>query len=129
MGTRDVGLIDSTLEHVQNDFFYPELEDKVTHLIFSFNKNHSFNDGNKRSSIALAAYFLTINDLESLVPKFILEMENIVVDVADNVIDRDLLSELVSSLMYELEFSEELKLKIIHAKLNKLGDQNITVNE
>ena len=62
-------------------------------------------------------------------PKFILEMENIVVDVADNVIDRDLLSELVSSLMYELEFSEELKLKIIHAKLNKLGDQNITVNE
>ena len=58
MGTRDVGLIDSTLEHVQNDFFYPELEDKVTHLIFSFNKNHSFNDGNKRSSIALAAYMI-----------------------------------------------------------------------
>ena len=128
MGTRDVGLIDSTLEHVQNDFFYPELEDKVTHLIFSFNKNHSFNDGNKRSSIALAAYFLTINDLEALVPKFILEMENIVVDVADNVIDRDLLSEIVSSLMYELEFSEGLKLKIIHAKLKKLGDQNITDN-
>ena len=61
-------------------------------------------------------------------PKFILEMENIVVDVADNVIDRDLLSEIVSSLMYELEFSEGLKLKIIHAKLKKLGNQNITDN-
>lgn len=124
MGIRDAGLIDSTLDHIQNDFYYPELEDKVTHLIYSFNKNHCFNDGNKRSSIALAAYFLTINDLEVLVPKFILEMENIIVDVADNVIDRDLLFELVSSLLYESEFSEELKLKLIHAKLNHLANQN-----
>ncbi len=28
MGIRDGGLIDSTLDHVQNDFYYPELEDK-----------------------------------------------------------------------------------------------------
>lgn len=120
MGIRDSGLIDSTLQHVQNDFYYPELEDKVTHLIYSFNKNHCFNDGNKRSSIALAAYFLTINNLEALVPKFIWEMENIVVDVADNVIDRDLLWEIISSLIYEIEYSEELKLKIIQAKLTHL---------
>jgi len=129
MGIRDNGLIDSTLDHVQNDFYYPELEDKVTHLIFSFNKNHCFNDGNKRSSIALAAYFLTINNLEAFVGKFILEMENVVVDVADNVFDRDLLYEIVISILYEDDYSEELKMKIIQAKLNHLANQNITDNE
>jgi len=129
MGIRDSGLIDSTLGHVQNDFYYPELEDKVTHLIFSFNKNHCFNDGNKRSSIALAAYFLTVNNLEGLVAKFILEMENTVVDVADNCIDRDLLLEIVSSILYELDYSEELKMKIIQAKMNHLAKKNITNNE
>ena len=129
MGIRDAGLIDSTLDHVQNDFYYPELEDKVTHLIYSFNKNHCFNDGNKRSSIALAAYFLTINALEALVPRFIIEMENIVVDVADNIIDRDLLFEIVSSLMYDTDYSEVLKLKIIQAKLNHFANQNIAKGE
>lgn len=129
MGIRDIGLIDSTLDHVQNDFYYPELEDKVTHLIFSFNKNHCFNDGNKRASIALAAYFLTVNNLDGLVGKFILEMENTVVDVADNIIDRDLLKEIVSSIIYEDDYSEELKMKIINAKLNHLANQNINDNE
>jgi death-on-curing protein len=129
MGIRDNGLIESTLDHVQNDFYYPELEDKVTHLIFSFNKNHCFNDGNKRSSIALAAYFLTINNLEGFVGKFILEMENVVVDVADNVVDRDLLYEIVISILYEDDYSEELKMKIIQAKLNHLANQNIANNE
>lgn len=129
MGIRDRGLIDSTLDHVQNDFYYPELEDKITHLIYSFNKNHCFNDGNKRSSVALSAYFLSINDLEALVPKFIVEMENTVVDVADNVIDRDLLQEIVVSILYEEDYSEELKLKIIEAKMNHLANQNIEDNE
>lgn len=129
MGIRDIGLIDSTLDHIQNDFYYPELEDKVTHLIFSFNKNHCFNDGNKRSSIALAAYFLTVNNLDGLVGKFILEMENTVVDVADNIIDRDLLKEIVTSILYEYDYSEELKMKIIQAKMNHLANQNIYDNE
>lgn len=88
VGIRDRGLIGSILDHVQNDLYYPGLEDKLTHLVYSFNKNHCFNDGNKRSSVVLAAYFLTINNLESIVPKFIVEMENIAVDVAENAIDR-----------------------------------------
>lgn len=122
-GIRDRGLIESTLEHVQNDFYYPELEDKLTHILYSFNKNHCFNDGNKRASIALSIYFLTINNLDSFVAKFILEMENIVVDVADNIIDRDFLHELISSLIYEDEYSEELKLKLIYAKLGRMENE------
>ena len=61
-------------------------------------------------------------------PRFILEMENTVVDVADNIIDRDLLFEIVCSLLYEMDYSEELKLKIIQAKLNHLANQNIADN-
>ncbi len=122
-GIRDRGLIESSLDFVQNDFYYPELEDKITHILYSFNKNHCFNDGNKRASLALSTYFLSINNLTVLVGKFVLEMENIVVDVADNVIDRDLLLEIITSLIYEDEYSEELKLKIIYAKLNSLNNK------
>ena len=43
-------------------------------------------------------------------------IEIIVVDVADNIIDRDLLFEIIYSFIYEDEFSERLKLKIINAK-------------
>lgn len=115
-GVRDRGLIESTIEHMKNDFYYPEIEDKLTHLFYSINKNHCFNDGNKRASLALSVYFLYLNGLEVLAEKFILTMENIVVDVADNRIDRDLLFEIIQSILYEEDFSEGLKIKIIHAK-------------
>ena len=101
---------------MQNDLYYPEIENKVTHLFYAINKNHSFQDGNKRASIALSAYFLEINNLSFRVNRFIEEMENIAVDVADNRIDKDLLFEIVCSLTYENDFSEELKIKIINAK-------------
>ena len=116
LGILSVGLLESVLEHIQNDFYYYTLEDKLTHLFYSINKNHCFADGNKRASIALSAYFLEINNCGFIVRRFIAEMENIAVDVADNRIDKDLLFEIISSLMYESDYSEELKLKIIHAK-------------
>lgn len=120
MGIKDLGLIESTLYHIQNELYYPDIEHKLTHLLFSFNKNHCFNDGNKRASLALSVYFLSINGLDIFVDKFIIEMENIVVDVADNRIDKDLLFEIITSLLYEDEYSEELKLKIIDAKMKNL---------
>jgi death-on-curing protein len=104
---------------VQNEFYYPDIEDKLTHILFSFNKNHCFTDGNKRASLALSVYFLSINGLDILVDKFIIEMENIVVDVADNRINRNLLFEIITSLLYEEDYSEELKLKIIDAKMKE----------
>lgn len=114
-GVKDYGNIDSPLSHIQNDDYYPSFEEKLTHLVFSFNKFHAFNDGNKRTSIAMGAFFLEVNGLESLVDKFIIEMENIAVTVADNIIDKDLLLEIITSIIYEEDYSEELKLKVIHA--------------
>lgn len=114
-GIKDVGNLESPLEHIKNDDYYPELEDKITHLVFSVNKNHAFTDGNKRSSIALGAFFLELNGLERLVSKFIIEMENIAVLVADNIIDKYLLKEIITSLIYEDDYPESLKLKIFSA--------------
>lgn len=115
LGALNIGLLESTLEHVQNDLYYPDMEDKVTHLFHSINKNHSFKDGNKRSSIVLAAYFMEINGLDFRVSVFMERMENIAVYVADNKIDKDLLFEIIQSIIYEADYSESLKLKIFNA--------------
>jgi death on curing protein len=114
IGVLNIGLVESVLEHIQNDLYYPEIENKLTHLFYAINKSHAFNDGNKRSSIALSAYFLEINGWGFVVSKFIKETENIAVDVADNRVDKDLLFEIISSILFDLDYSEELKLKIIH---------------
>lgn len=115
-GVKDVGLLLSVLDLIQNDDYYISLEEKVTHLCYSINKNHAFNDGNKRASIALSAYFLQINGCDFIINRFIIEMENIAVDIADNRIHKELLLEIITSVLFEDDFSEELKLKIIYAK-------------
>lgn len=119
-GVKDIGHLESILEHIQNDLYYPAIEDKLAHLCYSVNKNHAFSDGNKRSSIALSAYFLEINGFDFRINRFIGEMENIAVDVADNRIDKDLLHEIICSILYEDDFAEELKIKIIEAKSKDL---------
>ncbi|ECD2355169.1 type II toxin-antitoxin system death-on-curing family toxin [Salmonella enterica subsp. enterica serovar Braenderup] len=116
-GTKDIGQLESPLEHIQNDWYYPEIEDKLTHLVFSINKNHAFNDGNKRSSLALGAYFLELNGFDYIVQHFVREMENIAVWVADNVIDIELLHKIISSILYDDEYSIALKLEIYEAVL------------
>jgi len=114
-GTKNIGQLESPLEHIQNDLYYPEMEDKLTHLVFSINKHHAFNDGNKRSSLALGAYFLELNGFDYVVKRFVKEMENIAVWVADNVIDKDLLRQIITSILYEDDYSETLKLAILEA--------------
>lgn len=114
-GIKDLGQLESPLEHIQNDCYYPEMEDKLTHLVFSINKNHAFNDGNKRSSLALGAYFLELNGFDYAVKRFVGKMENVAVWVADNAISKDLLHQIISSILYEDDYSEALKLTMVKA--------------
>lgn len=116
LGIININLLHSVIEHIRNDLYYPNLEHKLTHLSYSINKNHSFKDGNKRASVALSAYFLEINNCSFKVERFIAEMENIAVDVADNRIDKELLLEIISSIIYEEDYSDTLKMKLIYAK-------------
>ncbi len=126
-GIKTYGNLDSPLAHIQNDDYYPTFEDKLTHLVFSFNKFHAFNDGNKRTSIAMGAFFLEVNGLDGYVDKFIIEMENIAVTVADNVIDKNLLQEIITSIINEVDYNEGLKLKIIEA-LSQVDPENEQLN-
>ena len=57
----DMGRLESVLEHIQNDDYYPTFEDKLTHLFFTVCKFHCFADGNKRLAISLSAQFLLLN--------------------------------------------------------------------
>lgn len=111
-GVNNIGLLDSVLDFIQSDIYYPNFEDKLTHLVYSVNKNHAFSDGNKRSSIALGVAFLELNGLDFLSKKFIEEMENIAVYVADNKISKELLHKIITSLLDEFEYNECLKLEI-----------------
>ena len=122
LGVAKFGQLDSIIDFVQNDTYYLELEDKLTYLLYAINTGHCFIDGNKRASIALSAYFLEINNCFFRTERFIAEMENIAVDVADNRIDKDLLFEIINSIIYDDDFCEELKLRIIYAK--GFGNEN-----
>lgn len=63
----------------------------------------------------LGAYFLELNGFDYVVKRFVKEMENIAVWVADNVIDKDLLHQIISSVIYEDDYSEAIKLAIVEA--------------
>ncbi len=54
-------------------------------------------------------------------------MENIAVTVADNIIDKDLFQEIITSIINEEDYSEELKLKIISA-LSSVKEENEALN-
>lgn len=112
---KNFGYIDSPIYHIQNDDYYPTFEDKLTHLVFSFNKNHGFHDGNKRTSIAVGLFFLILNDLDVFADKFVIEMENIAVTVAQDMIDKELLFEIIYSIINEEDYNESLKIKIYNA--------------
>ena len=114
-GILNLGLVESPIEFIQNDDYYPELTDKLTHLVFSFAKNHGFNDGNKRSSIVLGSFFLQINGYGGLVDRFIIEMENVVLCTAADVISKDGLWQINADLIENGELGEESKLMLIAA--------------
>lgn len=117
-GILDIGSLESVLHHIQNDDYYPRFEDKLTHLFFCANKFHCFSDGNKRIAIALGAHFLLVNGYIFIVSHFIREMENISYHVASGAIDKDLLFEVINSVISEPELNEEVKLKLFEAILN-----------
>jgi len=109
----NIGYLDSVLEHIQNDDYYPTFEEKLTHLVWSINKNHCFSDGNKRLSITLGVQFLTINGYLFCLARFLRDMENISYHLAAGRIDKDLLERIIKSFIDgENDFNEDLKFEI-----------------
>ncbi|EHR38134.1 type II toxin-antitoxin system death-on-curing family toxin [Facklamia languida] len=98
-GIKDQGQLESVLTHIQNDIYYPGFEDKLTHLIFSIIQFHMFIDGNKRTSISLGLYFMNLNHYTFADDDFILNMEDIVVGVAEGKITKLELKDLLTQLL------------------------------
>lgn len=93
--------------------YYSSFEEKLNHLVFAVNKFHAFNDGNKRSSVVLGAYFLELNGYDYCVKKFVQEMENIVVWLAEGKISKELLLKLITSIIMDDDYPETLKLEFL----------------
>lgn len=116
LGVVNIGYLYSALEHIQNDDYYPTFEDKLVHIIWSINRNHSFSDGNKRLSITLGAQFLLLNGYMFCLKRFMYEMENISYHLAAGRIEKELLQKLIHSFLAgEDDFREELKLEYLLA--------------
>ena len=115
LGALELGKLESVLEHIQNDDYYPTFEEKLTHLFFCACKFHCFQDGNKRIAITLCAQMLLFNGYLYCSSQFLREMENISYHVAAGRIGKDLLGEVIAAVIHEESDSEELKLKILEA--------------
>jgi death on curing protein len=114
-GILNLNSLSACLEHIQNDTYYPTFSDKLTHLFFIANKSHSFQDGNKRIAIALGMKFLLNNGYLYIIQKFAEKMESVSYQLAASRIDKELLHDIIYSLLHEDDYSEELKLRIIEA--------------
>jgi len=111
-----LGRLESVLEHIQNDDYYPNFVDKLTHLFFCACEFHCFVDGNKRIAITLSAQFLLLNGYMSVAKTFFAEMENISYHVASGKIDKELLHKILTGVLdgtYDTD--ESLKLEIYNA--------------
>ena len=115
LGHLELGKLDSVLQNIQNDDYYPEFEDKLTHLFFSACKFHCFQDGNKRIDITLSAQMLLLNGYLYCASSFLRDMENISYHVAAGNIDKTLLKEVITAHLAQDSDNESLKLKIFHA--------------
>lgn len=84
---KDKQQIESVLQHIQNDEYYPTLLEKSTHLFFWLVQFHCFNDGNKRTAISVLSIFLALHDIH--IPNIVTKLEDIAVWVADNLISKE----------------------------------------
>ncbi|UEB32662.1 Fic family protein [Finegoldia magna] len=112
----DVGKLDSVLQHIQNDDYYPSFVDKLTHLFFCTCQFHCFADGNKRLAITLSVQFLLLNGYMGIAKNFMVITENISYHVAAEKIDKELLHKIMTAILdgtYDRD--EVLKLEILNA--------------
>ena len=114
-GIINLNSLECAIVQIQNDEYYPEFEDKLTHLFWVANKSHCFQDGNKRIAISICGMFLLMNGLMHIAATFFYRMESISLHVAAGNIDNELLHEIITSILYEEDYNETLKVKILDA--------------
>lgn len=114
--SRELGTLDGVLKNIQIDSYYPTIVDKLTHLFFCVCEFHCFADGNKRLAITLCTQFLLLNGYLNIARDFIPKMENISYYVAARKISKNLLHQIMESVMDgSFDENESLQLSILDA--------------
>lgn len=111
-GVLDEGQLKGVLSFIQEDRYYPYFTDKLVHLLYAVCMFHMFTDANKRTAIALGAYFLKINGYESCIDRFMIDMEKLVVMLVEHTISEEDFSEYVACIIYEADYPPNLEGKI-----------------
>lgn len=117
-GVLDKGKIESIIEFIQNDDYYPDFASKLNYLVFRFCSGHCFQDGNKRVALTLGAYFLHKNGHYWAAVVFMKRLEAIIYHIAAGSIDQELSHQIMRNIVACSDFDEELKIEIIHAMSN-----------
>ncbi len=117
-GVLDKGKIESIIEFIQNDDYYPDFVSKLNYLVFRFCSGHCFQDGNKRVALTLGAYFLHKNGHYWAAVVFMKRLEAIIYHIAAGSIDQELSHQIMKNIVACSDFDEELKIEIIHAMSN-----------
>ncbi len=112
-GYKDISQLKSVIVHIQNDSYYPSFLEKLAYLIFSVSTGHAFNDGNKRTAIALGSYFLEINELGGTVGAFIVHMEYLVVWLVEKKITRNSFKRVIQSIIDEGDLNESIQMELL----------------
>ncbi|MDA3883923.1 MAG: hypothetical protein PF481_11640, partial [Bacteroidales bacterium] len=73
--------------------------------------------------ISLGSIFLLKNGYLDVAQRFLYKMETISYHLAAGRIDKDVLREIIDSIVYEEDFSEEIKLKLIHCISNENNNE------
>lgn len=94
-GLRDKNLLYSALEAPKvafgNKEMYPSIFEKAAAYLYHLARNHPFNDGNKRTAYVAVLAFLKAN--QAKINFKIQDLEQIVVDVANGKIDKEMLAQ------------------------------------
>lgn len=112
-GILNTASLESAIDFIRDDDYYPTFIDKLTHLVFVANKSHCFQDGNKRIAISLGMKFLLDNGFLFAAHRFIFKMEIISLHLAAGRINKDFLKKLIESIVYEEDYSESLKMELL----------------
>lgn len=114
-GIRDRGGIESVIEFIQNDHYYPDFVSKISYLVSRFCSGHFFNDGNKRIALTLGVYFLYKNQHYWAALQFMQRLEAIIYHIAASHINDELLHRIMHCVVDCTDFDEELKIDIANA--------------
>ena len=129
-GIRDKGGIESVLDFMRNDLYYPDFVSKLSYLVFRFCSGHFFNDGNKRIAITLGSYFLHKNGYFWAAVQFLQRMEAIIYHIASLNIDYELTQRIIACVVECQDYDEEIKIDIIYAiQKSEITDSSKDENE